>query len=65
MVFDRNEMEFMQKTGIRAQSFHNPSDDDILVIEASLSEYLQTSGFDADYKLTDTGKMCERILDKL
>ena len=65
MGFGRSEMEFMQEIGIRIQSFLHPSDDDILVIEASLSEYLQMSGFDADYKLTDKGKMCERILDKL
>lgn len=63
-MFNKKEIEFIQSLGIEAD-FENLSDDVLVKIEDIVSEELQKSGFDEDYKITDKGKMCESILDKL
>lgn len=63
-MFDKKEIEFMRTLGIEAD-FENLSDDILVKIEDIVSEELQKSGFDKDYKVTEDGKMCESILDKL
>ena len=65
MKFSENQIEFMKKIGISINSFDNPSDEDIDVIEEKVSEYLQKKGFNKDYSTTTDGEMCESILDKL
>lgn len=64
MMFDKSEIDFMESLGINAD-FKNLSDDMLAEIEDIVSEKLQKSGFDEDYKVTDIGKICESILDKL
>ncbi|MCM1375057.1 MAG: hypothetical protein NC245_08210 [Muribaculum sp.] len=54
----------MKSLGIDVD-FENLSDDMLVEIENIVSEKLQKSGFDADYTITDKGKICEAILDKL
>lgn len=63
-MFDKSEIDFMESLGINAD-FKNLSDDMLAEIEDIVSEKLQKSGFDEDYKVTDIGKICESILDKL
>lgn len=63
-MFDEKEIEFMKLLGIETD-FHNLPDDMLLRIEEMVSERLQVSGFDEDYGITDEGKICEAILDKL
>lgn len=63
-MFDKKEIEFMQSLGIEAD-FENLSDNILVKIEDVVSDELQKSGFDENYKITDKGKMCESILDKL
>lgn len=63
-MFSKKDIEFMQSIGIKAD-FENLSDDMLVKIEDIVSEELQESGFDENYKITDRGKMCESILDKL
>lgn len=65
MKFSENQIEFMKKIGISINSFDNPSDEDIDVIEEKVSEHLQKKGFDKDYSATMDGEMCESILDML
>ena len=63
-MFTANEIRFMASLGIVA-NFYKPSNNDLVEIEDKVSEKLQLSGFDEDYKITMIGKMCENILDKL
>lgn len=63
-MFGKAEIDFMKSLGIEAD-FENLSDDILVKIENVVSEELQKSGFDENYKITDKGKMCESILDKL
>lgn len=63
-MFNKTEIEFMESLGIEAD-FENLSDDMLVKIEDIVSEKLQKSGFDENYKITEDGKICEEILDKL
>jgi len=63
-MFNKTEIEFMESLGIEAD-FENLSDDMLVKIEDIVSEKLQKSGFDKDYKITEDGKIYEAILDKL
>ncbi|MCM1117949.1 MAG: hypothetical protein NC543_01100 [bacterium] len=63
-MFNKTEIDFMKSLGIDVD-FENLSDDMLVEIENIVSEKLQKSGFDADYTITDKGKICEAILDKL
>lgn len=63
-MFDKKEIEFIRSLGIKTD-FENLSDDMLVKIEDIVSEELQKSGFDENYKITDKGKMCESVLDKL
>lgn len=65
MKFSENQIEFMKKIGISINSFNNPSDEDVDVIEEKVSEHLQKNGFNKDYSTTTDGEMCESILDML
>ena len=65
MKFSENQIEFMKKIGISINSFDNPSDEDVDVIEEKVSEHLQLKGFDKNYSATADGEMCESILDML
>ena len=51
-MFEKNQIEFMKKIGISID-FDNISDDDFIVIEEKVSEYLQKQGFDKDYSPTE------------
>lgn len=62
--FNDKQKNFMKDIGIKA-NFDNPSDDDLVLIEEKVADELETKGFDPDYKITDVGRMCESILDKL
>ena len=64
MKFNKNQIEFMKKIGISI-NFEDVSDDDALLIEDKVSDYLQKKGFNEDYSLTEDGEMCESILDML
>ncbi len=63
-MFNKAEIDFMKSLGIET-NFGNLSDDMLVKIEDIVSEKLQKSGFDKDYKITEDGKICEAILDKL
>lgn len=63
-MFGKKEIDFMKSLGIKAD-FKNLSDDGIAEIEDIVSEKLQKSGFDENYRITEDGKICEAILDKL
>lgn len=63
-MFDEKQIEFMRSMDLNFD-FDNLSDEDLAEIEDAVSEKLQKSGFDENYKITDAGKMCESILDAL
>lgn len=63
-MFDKSEIDFMESLGINAD-FKSLSDDMLAEIEDIVSEKLQKSGFDENYRITEDGKICEVILDKL
>lgn len=63
-MFDKAEIDFIKSLGIES-NFGNLSDDMLAEIENIVSEKLQKSGFDENYKITAEGKICESILDKL
>jgi len=64
IMFSKKQIEFMESIGINI-NVGNISDDDLVKIEDTVSKKLQESGFDRDYNITETGKMCESILDNL
>lgn len=63
-MFDKKEIDFMRSLDIESD-FENLTDDALAEIEDIVSEKLQKSGFDENYKITEEGKICESILDKL
>ncbi len=63
-MFTENQIKFMQLLGIEAD-FDNLSDDELVQIEERVGNELQRAGFGIDNAITDTGKLCESILDKL
>lgn len=63
-MFNDKQMEFLKSIGIDID-FEHPSDDDLVMVEDTVAEKLQVSGFDDDYEITEIGKMCESILDLL
>lgn len=63
-MFDKKQIAFMQSIGLNLD-FDHLKEDDYNKIEDAVSEKLQISGFDKEYKLTEAGKMCESILDQL
>ena len=64
MKFDEEQIEFMKKIGIDVD-FDNLSDDDFVFIEENVANEYEIRGLDQDYNPTETGKMCESILDIL
>lgn len=65
LKFTENQIEFMKSLGVSVPSFQNLSDADIEQIEDKVSEHLQLKGFNADYSINESGKICESILDIL
>lgn len=65
MKFSEKQIEFMKKIGISINSFEDITDEEFIMIEEKVSDYLQTKGFDESYKPNDDGLMCESILDLL
>lgn len=63
-MFTYEQKKFMENIGITV-NFDRMADTDYIEIEDKVSTYLQRKGFDADYKPTKDGLMCESILDNL
>ncbi len=63
-MFDEKQIAFMQAIGLNLD-FDHLKEDDYIKIEDTVAEKLQISGFDKEYNATETGKMCESILDQL
>lgn len=62
-MFTNDEKKLLEELGI--DNVNNLSDDDIVKIENIISNFLQSKGFDKNYKLTEEGKLAESILDKI
>ena len=60
MKFSEKQIEFMKNIGVSVIS-----DEEYEVIEDKVTEYLQKQGFNTDYSVTEHGKMCESILDRI
>lgn len=65
MLFSNAQIDFMNDNGIDIDFEKELSDDDYIEIEEKIADKLQIHGFDKDYNVTEIGKMCESILDKL
>lgn len=63
-MFSVNEMNFIKSLGVNAD-FNSLTDNILVEIEEKVSDVLQINGFDKNYNITQIGKWCERILDKL
>lgn len=63
-MFSEKQIAFMQSIGLNLD-FDHLKDEDYIKIEDTVAEKLQVSGFDKQYEATETGKMCESILDQL
>lgn len=61
-MFNEEQIEYMKRIGISAE-FGNLSENDYVNIEEKVSEHLQKYGYDEGYRPTDSGKICESILD--
>ena len=61
-MFSEEQIEYMERIGVSVE-FNNLSENDYVNIEEKVSEYLQKYGYDEDYRPTDSGKICESILD--
>ena len=59
MKFSEKQIEFMKNIDT------DISDEEYEVIEDKVTEYLQKQGFNTDYSVTEHGKMCESILDRI
>ena len=55
----------MQLVGLDINPNKALTDNEKIVIEDKVSNYLQINGFDEEYKPTREGLMCESILDLL
>lgn len=64
MKFNNKQIEFMRNIGIDVD-FDNLSDDDIINIEDKVADKYEMEGLDEKYNPTETGKMCESILDMM
>lgn len=64
-MFTKNQIDFMKDKGFKIDFDKKLSDDDYILIEEMASHLLQTEGFDKDYEPTQTGKMCEIIIDAM
>lgn len=62
-MFTNDEKKLLEELGI--DNVNNLSDYDIVKIENIISNFLQSKGFDKNYKLTEEGKLAESILDKI
>lgn len=54
----------MESIGIDVD-FSNLSHEDIVLIEEKVADELEINGFDIEYNPTETGTMCESILDMM
>jgi hypothetical protein len=63
-MFDKKQRDFLISLGLKLD-FDNLSDDDLDLIEDTVADKLEISGFDLDYEPTEIGLMCESILDEL
>ena len=64
MKFSEQQIAFMKEIGIDVD-FDKLTDEDMVLIEDKVASELETKGFDEDYEPTETGRMCESILDIL
>ena len=55
----------MKNIGVSVNFDTDISDEEYEVIEDKVTEYLQKQGFNTDYSVTEHGKMCESILDRI
>lgn len=62
-MFTNDEKKLLEELEI--DNVNNLSDDGIVKIENIISNFLQSKGFDKNYKLTEEGKLAESILDKI
>lgn len=62
-MFTNDEKKLLEELEI--DNVNNLSDDDIVKIENIISNFLQSKGFDKNYKLTEEGKLAESILDTI
>lgn len=65
MKFSKEQIDFIHKIGLKIDFEKELSDDDYIDIEEQVGLKLQISGFDKNDNVTEIGKMCESILDKL
>ena len=65
-MFNKAQLEFLNAIGVKIDGSVSPLPDAALTeIEDVAGNYLQIHGFDENYNPTETGKMCESILDHL
>lgn len=62
-MFTNDEKKLLEELEI--DNVNNLSYHDIVKIENIISNFLQSKGFDKNYKLTEEGKLAESILDKI
>ena len=65
MKFSEKQIEFMKNIGVSVNFDTDISDEEYEVLEDKVTEYLQKQGFITDYSVTEHGKMCESILDRI
>ena len=65
MIFNTEQVAFMKKIGLNLNFLADLSDDEYVEIEEKVADYLQKSGFDANYEPTKNGRIAESILDLL
>lgn len=63
-MFSAKEIELMRSLELEID-YESPSDEDIVVISEKVSGALERYGFDGHYRVTECGKICESILDKI
>lgn len=64
-MFTEVQITFMKEQGITVDFSQKLTGSDFEQIEEKISLLLQKQGFDATYKLTKVGEICESILDVL
>lgn len=64
-MFTKKQIDFMKNKEFNVDFDKKLSDDDYIAIEEKASYLLQTQGFDENYEPTQTGTICEEIIDAI
>ena len=64
-MFTDEQIRFMKRIGVPVKDYSHMSEDDQIMIEDYVGDYLDLNCLDDDYNPNEDGLMCYSILDSL